>query len=331
VPTPPRRPRLASRPRPPAAPAGPSPGRRPTLRTSVRAPRGPSERPHWTPPPATAGHDPDPIPGAGPSEPSKDQPKPTLTRIRDGASADIDGLELYPRGEEPTEMPEFVRWPEFYSYMEANWNAGEHMALVGQTGSGKTTLMRELLDIRDYVVVVATKPADASLYAPLLEKGYVIRDEFNPADIETPKVIFRPALDGLTREAEEKQRENIRRALMGVYGTGGWCVALDEIRYLSEQLRLVRELNLLWLQGRSLGVTMVAGTQRPVSVPLNMFEQASIHLSFRIPGREDRKRAAEFTGQWQGTAMEATAKLPRHEFLMIDSVDDEILRSRVEL
>jgi energy-coupling factor transporter ATP-binding protein EcfA2 len=311
MPTPPRRPRLSRNVRPPALPA---PRARISRRPPPRDVEGPAPR--------------DPIPGVDAGEA---QSRPKLVRVREGDSANLDGMTLNPRGEDPAPMPEFVRWPDFYQYMQANWTAGEHMALVGQTGSGKTTLMRELIDIRDYVVVVATKPADASLYDPLIAKGYKLVDEFDPENIEDPKVIFRPTLGGITQEDEEKQREAIRRALMGVYQTGGWCIALDEIRYLSEQLRLVRELNLLWLQGRSLGVTMVAGTQRPVSVPLNMFEQASVHLSFRIPGREDRKRAAEFTGAMAGVAMETTSRLPRHEFLMIDSVDDEIMRSRVEL
>jgi hypothetical protein len=236
---------------------------------------------------------------------------------------------MKPRGEDPVLMPEFVAWDEFYSYMDANWNAGEHMSLVGMTGSGKTTLMRELLDIRDYVVVIATKPQDSSLYEPLLAKGYDIVDKFNPEDIERRKVVFRAPLTDITPEAELEQRTAIRKALLGVYRTGGWCVALDEVRYLSEQLKLVRELNLLWLQGRSLGVTLVAGTQRPVSVPLNMFEQATMQINFQIPGKEDRKRASDYTGKYQGTVMEAAKQLPRHEFLLVDTQEDEIMRSKV--
>ena len=172
-------------------------------------------------------------------------------------------------------MPPYINWAEFYEHMDDTWEAGQHMAMVGMNGSGKTVLMRELLDIRDYVVFIATKPQDKSLYEPLLAKGYVMTDKFDPKNLEHPKVIFRPPLKAVTREAEAEQRLAIDEALKGIYLTGGWCVALDEVRYLTEQLKLTNILNLLWLQGRSLGVTLVAGTQRPVSVPLNMFEPGS--------------------------------------------------------
>jgi hypothetical protein len=315
----------------------PAPPRRPRLSPRTGSPPSPPRvaRPRLN-------RRPDPIPGgtvdtasrssreSNSSDSRSPSGKPRLVRTRETESVLLDSLELNPRGSDPVGMPPFVSWPEYYSYMADNWNAGEHMSLVGMTGSGKTTLMRELLDIRDYVCVIATKPRDASLYEPLLKKGYKVVDKFDPENIDDRKIVFRAPLTDITPEAEATQRAAIRNALLGIYRTGGWCVALDEVRYLSEQLKLVRELNLLWLQGRSLGVTLVAGTQRPVSVPLNMFEQATMQINFQIPGREDRKRASDYTGKFQGQVMEASAQLPKHEFLMVDTQESEIMRSKVE-
>lgn len=227
-------------------------------------------------------------------------------------------------------VPPYVYWQEFRRAFSRWWRPGEHLALVGKTGSGKTVLTRSLLSIRDYVVVFGTKPRDASLYEPLERQGFEITDRFNPEETDRPKLIFRPPLGDLSREGRAAQREAFRAALDGIYRVGSWCVVLDEVRYLSEQLRLVEELNLLWLQGRSLGISIVAGTQRPVSVPLNMFEMATHHFAFRMPGRDDRARASDYLGDLREVAFQTMAELPRHEFLYADVTSSRALRSRVE-
>lgn len=206
--------------------------------------------------------------------------------------------------------------------------------MVGQTGSGKTTAMRELLDIRDYVVVIGTKREDDSLYKPLKDKGYVITDTFDPRDWDIdqePRVVFRCPLADASEKAEAAQREQIRKVLRGIYIAGGWTLALDEVGYLSRDLKLDRELNAIWREGRSAGTTIVAGTQRPVNVPRNMWEMATHELSWRVTGREDRMSASEYLGGLQGVAFETMAQLPKHEFLYVDVIEAIAIRSRVEL
>lgn len=232
-------------------------------------------------------------------------------------------------------MPPFAPWADFYAWFEDHWQVGPpdwpngNMAIVGMAGSGKTTMARELLRIRDYVVVFGTKTKDASLYGPLTKQGYVLKDKWSPDDADEPRVIFRPELSEPTVKGLERQRAEFREALLGIFNTGGWCVYLDEVRYLTETLKLATELDLLWLQGRSLGVTIVASTQRPVSVPINMFEQSAHTFLFRITSRDDRARAAEFTGPNAGRVFETVSMLPPHEFLYIDSIHDQLVRSRV--
>lgn len=196
-------------------------------------------------------------------------------------------------------------------------------------GSGKTTLARELLRLRDYVVVFGTKTQDASLYKPLQAQGYVLSEKFDPGDDSPAKVIFRPPLSEPTKAGLAKQREAFREALLGIFEAGAWTVYLDEVRYLSQTLGLATELDLLWLQGRSLGVTIIASTQRPVSVPLNMFEQSAHSFLFRITSRDDRNRAAEYTGPNAGRVFETVGLLPPHEVLYVDSAEDELVRTRV--
>lgn len=268
-----------------------------------------------------------------PSPPST--PRLSMSALRARDSVALDGAELRVRGRDSLPMPPYVRWHEFVALLDSVWTPGppswpnSNLALVGAAGSGKTTLSRELLKLRDYVVVFGTKTQDASLYEPLRRQGFVLVDEWNPQDTRHNKVIYRPPLRAPTREALAEQALAFHNAMLRVFQVGGWTLYWDEARYLSQTLKLGNEMDLLWLQGRSLGLTIVAGTQRPVSVPLNMFEQSRFLITFRITGRDDRKTMAAYTGVNEPVVTEAAAMLPPHEFLFVDGETDTIVRSRV--
>jgi hypothetical protein len=229
-------------------------------------------------------------------------------------------------------VPPFMRWAQFVAFMNAHWRAGEHLAIVGQTGSGKTVLEVELVPaVRDYVVVLGTKRRDDSLYIPLQRKGFELVDSLNLAQPPGQRIIYTVPLRGTSADAEDAQREQIREFLVQMYNEPGWCLVLDEVGYLSRDLRLDRELNRLWREGRSAGTTVVGLTQRPVNVPRNMWEMATHNIGFRITGREDRATASEYLGDLRGVAFETYARLDRHEFLYVDAIESLAVRSRVEM
>ena len=258
-------------------------------------------------------------------------PSLRLTRYRGARSVDLDGAQVRPRGEEPQPVPPFLRWGEFVQFLYGHWEAGEHLSIVGQTGSGKTVLETELVPaVRDWIVVLGTKRADASLYAPLEAKGFRMVDDLELRQAPGPRLIYRIPLRGTSVQAEEDQKERIRRLLVDAYNEPGWCLVLDEVGYLSKDLKLDRELNRLWREGRSAGTTVVALTQRPVNVPRNMWEMATHTLGFRITGREDRLTASEYLGDLRGVAFETFARLDRFEFLYCDAIESVALRSKVE-
>lgn len=247
-----------------------------------------------------------------------------------------DGL---PRRLSGVTMPPFRSWPEFKDWFlytrdngpgeEPGWQQGEHLTAVGRTKSGKTTLIREILPRRDYVVMFATKAEDP-IYKQMERDGFVMTDTFDPAPGGPHKVIFKPPLRGTSDADLKEQREAFREAMADIYREGGWCVFADEVRYLSDNLKLKSDLEVLWLQGRTLGITMVCGTQRPVSIPVLAFDAQ--HLFFwKTATERDIVTMTEYTGVNTDVTRVTVPRLPRHEAVYIDTVTDDIFRTKVSL
>lgn len=223
-------------------------------------------------------------------------------------------------------IPAAVPWGETYAMLQKRWKVGQHMALLARTRSGKTTAARSILNIRDWVVVFGTKPRDEELYPAFEAQGYVIKDKFDPHDLEDNRVIFRPG-GGLMDTAP--QARAFSEAIEQIYEVGGWTIYIDEILVLANDLGMTKLLNRMYTQAASNGVTMVAGSQRPRGAPLNMFEQSEWFCIWRIADLEDRQRAAEFLGPNRWMAYEATTILPRYEFVIVDVADDYATRTKV--
>lgn len=127
------------------------------------------------------------------------------------------------------------------------------------------------------------------------------------------------------------QRETFRRALRDVYRQGGWCVYLDEARYLTEFLGLSKLLELLWLQGRSLGVSVVSSTQRPRHLPLAAYSQASHLYVWHTRDEQDQKRLSQIAGGVPLRDIKAAMdSLPRHGVLYFNP-DGEISTTKVDI
>lgn len=262
-----------------------------------------------------------------------------LSPIRPRGSVQLDsGLLPVKRGEEPGDpigqLVPFRPWGEFLDEFTRTFKQGEHITLVGRNGSGKTVLARHLITIRDYVVVFATKQRDPSLYEPLEDIGFQIVPEFSePAETpsENPYLILRPPLPRPDRASIKAQAVEFAKALTEIWVAGEWCIFADEVRYLTDNLKLAEEFETLWLQGRSMGISIVAGTQRPVSIPREAFSQARHFFFFAEYERDNIIRMSEFVGRNQDVVRHIIPLLPEHEALYINNVSGRMYRTKVTL
>lgn len=234
-----------------------------------------------------------------------------------------------------TELPETdlyeLPWAEFDRLWK--WRQGEHVTMIGPTGRGKTTLETAILPRRKYVVFFSTKAID-STQEKLKRLGYkVIHSAAEIHPEAAPLAILRPPWPENVSAKQLKQihAEVFREALMRVFREGRWTVVLDEARYITHDLQLESECQLLWLQGRSLGISVVAGTQRPRWIPLEAYDQASHLFFFKDTDRPNVERVAEMAGLNRMAVQEIVPRLDLHELLYANRNTDELVTTQVEV
>lgn len=175
------------------------------------------------------------------------------------------------------------------------WKQGEHVALIGRTGSGKSVLSAALLSRRPYRIIIRTKPDDVD-YPDALKVSTLER-------IKRGHYVYElePPFD--------RQRIEIWKTLDYIWKTGGWCVYLDELFYAIDTLRLnVPEvgspIDKLLTQGRSKGITMVNGMQRPARITRFAISEATHVISFAVEGREAKTIGEATTRRMEDTVQQ---------------------------
>lgn len=184
------------------------------------------------------------------------------------------------------------------------WRQGEHIALVGDTGSGKTYLASRLVRYRAYDVVIQTKSDDIH-FAGHRRIRSAAQMAVNPNRSEARYILDPPY---------QRQGAEVSRAIERVWAEGGWTVVFDETWYLTQQLKLGRSLDRLLTQGRSLGLSVVCGMQRPAQISRFVLSQCTHLFAFASEGRDVQTLAEAFTPRLK----EAMADLRPHEYVYFD-------------
>lgn len=225
-------------------------------------------------------------------------------------------------------------WQTVERELAANWEQGQHVTICAPTGHGKTHLALALAELSRYVLVLATKRRDP-LVADLHADGYLIAhsvDQVLWAEREpvTPKVVVWPPVPEKA-SASERQRilsAQLREVMSWAQRTGGWTVIADETMYLSEQLRLEKELNEIWYGGRTMKISLVTLMQRPALVPRLAFSQADFIFFGKFNDKRDIETLRDIATVVPNDVMVRSIlslSKERHEFLLVDSRRDRVM------
>lgn len=157
------------------------------------------------------------------------------------------------------------------------WKQGEHVAIVGSTGSGKTYLENRLLKYRGYVIFFRTK-AEPRRADPMDGEWTRVR---------TVDAITTRRRYWLLEPTYERQSEQGHRLFERARAEGGWTLAIDEL-YGATLPHVNLEKPVTWglTQGRSMGITMVCGMQRPSRVTRFALTEATHSFVFAVEGRD---------------------------------------------
>lgn len=232
-----------------------------------------------------------------------------------------------------TDVPS-VSWSDFKRQFQ--WQQGEHVTLIGHTGSGKTETLIRLLPYRKYVAVFGTKGRDKTM-DQLTRAGYLRLKQWT-GDLSNHVVLW-PEISGIGPESRKYLRRVFLEAMNSIYNAGGWCLAIDEISFFSDMLGLEGELRFMLQQGRSSGISIIGGTQRPYYIPLSFYSQAT-HLFFwhesdrrnlerigEISGHVDNRRIVREVQKLKGPKFEGDTR----ETLYVNTRTGQILKTMVEL
>lgn len=230
---------------------------------------------------------------------------------------------------------EVVNWSEFLERFK--WAQGEHITAIGHTGSGKTTLINQLLQLRQYVVFLATKKKDKTVDWLKKNEGFIEQKVFAP-DLYLhrkggTKIIVKPPFSSHPDTMLYEHHVEFRRVLTTAFVNGGWTVDVDELRYVAGMLKLANDLERIWLQGRALKVSLVGCTQTPKWIPTSAYSQCTHLFFWKDNDASNLKRLVEInSGHINPKELgKEIANLPLHDFIYLNTRTGELLRSRVEV
>lgn len=214
---------------------------------------------------------------------------------------------------------------------------GRNFTVIGPKGSGKTHISLALAEMFAYILVLATKRVDP-LVSELQADGYHVTADLTSmpwADSDRArrpvpvngKVVFWPrGSEKMTAHQRISYQAGAMSAAMDwADKTGGWAVVLDETIWMQDRLRLDAEMDSLWHQGRTAGLSVLANAQRPARVPRLAFSQADYLFMAKFTDKRDLETLRDISSNIPPQIIEtALLRLNKdaHEFLFIDTSKD---------
>jgi hypothetical protein len=209
---------------------------------------------------------------------------------------------------------ETINYTQFLATLDENWEPGEHITIIAPTGGGKSWIAADILSLRQWVVVIATKARDKTLETRYKD---LARRSTWPPDYTQKRVLLwkKPARLG----DFQSQQLLIYSVLADIYVRGGYTVYFDDVYYISNTLKLKSALQMFYTQVRSGNVSILASIQRPSWVPIEVVGQATYLIMLKIRDIVDIERVAQGVGLSKKELIAANETLQGREFLLLQS------------
>lgn len=240
--------------------------------------------------------------------------------------------------------PDQVPWSELGEPFIDTWGRdengklrAEHWEVEGQSGSGKSYLIATALQQRAArwdtgEIGIVTKQTDDSL--PLL--GWPVVTDFKQIR-EYRQCLFWPQTRAQGEEREKYHEQQIYDLLSRLWPDPGQqanvVVYMDEIRYLESLSRRMKKMvRMWWREGRSHGLSIIAGAQRPLEMVRDMHSEARWRAVFCPADEADMERFAELLGphqDWEPVLRDLDQQ--KHEFVLKNSFTKDAYRTWVDL
>ena len=259
-----------------------------------------------------------------PTSPDQDEAPPTEARVTAAGR-------LYPQR---------VDWAELGADFLDAWGRPngdfqpEHIEILGPTGSGKSYFEKHILQERaklrgSHVVILLTKPADKTIKS----MDWPVVTTWPPSQWkkENAQVIYHARSGGLGRAALARQQEKVIELLDGLWHEDANVIlAVDEIAYVEQELGLRTHMTTYMREGRTLGITVVASTQRPAGVSRAVHSESAWCVFFAPKDEDDAERMAQIAGD-KKHYREVLQDLDREkrEFLLIHNLTREAYISHI--
>lgn len=144
---------------------------------------------------------------------------------------------------------------------------------------------------------------------------------------QAPRRVIWP--DARKIDSARMQAPVFAEAFGEIYIEGGWNLFLDEGWFMTQMLGLGEQIKVYLLQARSLDISLITCTQRPVSVPTELWDQSTHIFLFRENDERNLERVGGMAWNNSLAVRHMVANLEAHQFLYINTRTGEMFRTRV--
>lgn len=184
----------------------------------------------------------------------------------------------------------------------------QHAFVCGKTGSGKSKLAEFLVNDPYKAYSVVWDPKHSRTISEWKNQTFIYDFQTLKNAVEAKRIVYRPPTELFDDEDEQD------RFFKWVYQQGHVRLYVDELSSLLGGSRPNFWLKLCLMLGRERGISVVTTIQRPVSMPLITYTEASKIYVFKLQEEDDRRRIEKATG----ITDEQQQSLRGHEFFFYD-------------